>query len=248
MGDLGSVPGWGRSPGGGHGNPLQYSCLENPHGQRSLAGYSPWGLKALDMTEWLTQHSMDLYRQWGGVLPVMLRNQGNLFRGDREVWIISTIFPGNNFPGPLNWCGGLYKRKHAFGIELPRWLSGKESTCQCRRHRRHRFDLWVGKIPLKEEMATRPRILAWGITWTEEAGGLQRWSQLDRTEHEVCLWTVWYLQFLLIILISPYLPISPSINKQSPGCCKLENRWWTNIERGRFTFTQLSVYKCISLP
>ena len=30
--DTGSVPGWGRSPGGGHGNPLQYSCLENPHG------------------------------------------------------------------------------------------------------------------------------------------------------------------------------------------------------------------------
>ena len=41
--DLGSIPGLGRSPGGGHGNPLQYSCLENPHGQRSLAGYSPWG-------------------------------------------------------------------------------------------------------------------------------------------------------------------------------------------------------------
>ena len=34
--DLGSIPGLGRSPGGGHGNPLQYSCLENPHGQRSL--------------------------------------------------------------------------------------------------------------------------------------------------------------------------------------------------------------------
>ena len=28
--DAGSIPGWGRSPGGGHGNPLQYSCLENP--------------------------------------------------------------------------------------------------------------------------------------------------------------------------------------------------------------------------
>ena len=37
-GDLGSIPGLGRPPGGGHGNPLQYSCLENPHGQRSLAG------------------------------------------------------------------------------------------------------------------------------------------------------------------------------------------------------------------
>ena len=33
-GDLGSIPALGRSPGGGHSNPLHYSCLENPHGQR----------------------------------------------------------------------------------------------------------------------------------------------------------------------------------------------------------------------
>ena len=39
------IPGSGRTPGGGHGNPLQYSCLENPHGQRTLAGYSSWGCK-----------------------------------------------------------------------------------------------------------------------------------------------------------------------------------------------------------
>ena len=43
--DTGLIPGSGRSPGGGHGNPLQNSCLENPHGQRNLAGYSPWGHK-----------------------------------------------------------------------------------------------------------------------------------------------------------------------------------------------------------
>ena len=43
------IPGSGRSPGGGHGNPLQYSCLENPHGQRSLAGHSPQGLKESEM-------------------------------------------------------------------------------------------------------------------------------------------------------------------------------------------------------
>ena len=36
---------------GENGNPLQYSCLENPHGQRSLAGYRPWGRKELDTTE-----------------------------------------------------------------------------------------------------------------------------------------------------------------------------------------------------
>ena len=46
--------GWKDSPGGGHGNPLQYSFLGNPHGQRSLAGYSPWGRKESDMTEWLS--------------------------------------------------------------------------------------------------------------------------------------------------------------------------------------------------
>ena len=49
--DLGSIPGSRRSPGKGHGNPLQYSCLENPHGQRNLAGYSPWGRKESDTTE-----------------------------------------------------------------------------------------------------------------------------------------------------------------------------------------------------
>ena len=45
VGDLGSIPGLGRSPGEGHGNPLQYSCLENLLGQRSLVSYSPWGCK-----------------------------------------------------------------------------------------------------------------------------------------------------------------------------------------------------------
>ena len=51
MRNLDLIPGLGRSPGGGHGNSLQYSCLENPHGERSLVGYSPWGHKELGMTE-----------------------------------------------------------------------------------------------------------------------------------------------------------------------------------------------------
>ena len=46
----------GISPGGGHGNPLHYSCLENPHGQRILAGYSPQSPKESDMTERLRTH------------------------------------------------------------------------------------------------------------------------------------------------------------------------------------------------
>ena len=55
MGNLGSIPRLGRSPGGGHGNPLQYSCLENPHGLRSLAGYSPRGGRVRH--DWATKHS-----------------------------------------------------------------------------------------------------------------------------------------------------------------------------------------------
>ena len=56
VGDLGLIPQFGRTPRGGHGNPLQYSCLENPHGQRNLVGYSPWGQKELDTTEQLSTH------------------------------------------------------------------------------------------------------------------------------------------------------------------------------------------------
>ena len=70
-GDLGSIPGLGRSPGGGHGNPLQYflpseppgepalqcSCLENLQGQRRLSCYSPWGCKYSDTAEQLGSNS-----------------------------------------------------------------------------------------------------------------------------------------------------------------------------------------------
>ena len=52
-----SIPGLGRSPGEEHDNPLQYLCLENPHGQRSPAGYSPWDRKKSDTTKHLSSTS-----------------------------------------------------------------------------------------------------------------------------------------------------------------------------------------------
>ena len=57
VGDLGLIPGLGRSLGGGHGSSLQYSCLGNLHGQKSLVGLSPWGHKESDMTEPLSTHT-----------------------------------------------------------------------------------------------------------------------------------------------------------------------------------------------
>ena len=61
LGDLGPIPGLGRSPGEGKGHPLQYSCLKNPHGQRSLAGHSLCSCRVRDdwaakpSTEWTSQ-------------------------------------------------------------------------------------------------------------------------------------------------------------------------------------------------
>ena len=60
-GDLGLIPGIRRPLGEGNGNPLQYPCLENPRGQRSLAGYSPWVPKELDTTDRLSTGHYFLY-------------------------------------------------------------------------------------------------------------------------------------------------------------------------------------------
>ena len=51
MKDAGSIPGLGRSPGGGHGNPLQYSYLENPMEEEPGMGYSPQSHIESDTTE-----------------------------------------------------------------------------------------------------------------------------------------------------------------------------------------------------
>ena len=62
VGDPGSVPGLGRSPGEGNGNPLQYSCLENPMNREAWqATYSPWGVKESDMTEQLHYQMPTVY-------------------------------------------------------------------------------------------------------------------------------------------------------------------------------------------
>ena len=78
-GNPGSVPGLGRSPAGRHGNPLQYSCLENfMDRERSQAGYSPWGRKESDTTEQLT---LSLFR-----FQKLLFSQPVIF------WLMSNYF------------------------------------------------------------------------------------------------------------------------------------------------------------
>ena len=58
--EAGSIPGSRKFPSGGHSNQFQYSCLENPHGQRSLVSYNPWGYEESHKSERLStgQHSL----------------------------------------------------------------------------------------------------------------------------------------------------------------------------------------------
>ena len=56
-GDTGSVPGWRRPPGGGHDNPLQYSCLENPMDRRTWWATVHWVAKESDKTEQLSMQA-----------------------------------------------------------------------------------------------------------------------------------------------------------------------------------------------
>ena len=72
-GDLGSIHGLGRSPGVGHGNLHQYSCLENPHGQRSLVGHSSWAGKKVYMNE---QQSTSAEKMLTGV---MTKQENSIF-------------------------------------------------------------------------------------------------------------------------------------------------------------------------
>ena len=57
-GDAGLIPESGRSPGAGNGNPLQFSCQDNPYAQRSLGGYSLWHHKESDTTEHTCTHAV----------------------------------------------------------------------------------------------------------------------------------------------------------------------------------------------
>ena len=55
--DMGSVPGLGRSPGVGNGNPLQYSCMKDSMDRGALAGYGPWDCRESDVTKGLRSSS-----------------------------------------------------------------------------------------------------------------------------------------------------------------------------------------------
>ena len=77
--DLGSIPGSARSPGEGNGNPLQYSCLENPLDGGTWLGYSPRGCRESDMTERL--HPLTMVPEPVDAVPLSLESQYAVMEG-----------------------------------------------------------------------------------------------------------------------------------------------------------------------
>jgi len=67
---------------------------------------------------------------------------------------------------------------------LPRWLGGKESICQCRRCREHRFDPWVGKIPWRKKWQPTPVFLLGKSHGQMSLAGYGAWGhkEMDMTE------------------------------------------------------------------
>ena len=132
-GDPGLNPGLGRSLGEGNGNPLRYSCVENPM-DRGACGYSSRGHKESNMTERL-------------IFLVNLRFPVNIFANflNREFFFLLSCF--EPFTGLAQGFTGD--------------ASGKESVCQCTKHKRCRFNSLVRKIPWsRKEMATCSNIIA----------------------------------------------------------------------------------------
>ena len=86
-GDPGLIPELGISPGEGNGNPLQYSCLEDSHEQRSLVGYSLWGRKELDTTE-ATWHAHKVLYVCLCSMPHYMVESGNQARASPGVRLV----------------------------------------------------------------------------------------------------------------------------------------------------------------
>ena len=110
-GDVGSIPGLGRSPGGGHGNPLQYSCLENPMDRRAWWAAVHGVAKELDMTE-ATKHSQYIYITYSYILRSLAWRLWELPKSTLSASGLQSLLPTSPH------CSGMGR-----GWSLPRMVS-----------------------------------------------------------------------------------------------------------------------------
>ena len=172
-GDPGSIPGSGRSPGGGNGNPLVF-LPRKFHGWRSLVGYSPWGCKQSDTTERLHWFTGVLFsaedaelRVWGSACveaPASAVMRSELLAHVRPA--TGEDFPGTpqrvqNVKSPFKgFLGSLWPRDHT-------WRTAMRET---------QVQSLGWEDPLEQKMATHCGILVWRIPLQRSLAGYSQWS------------------------------------------------------------------------
>ena len=177
---MNSIPGSGRSQGEGNGNPLQYSCLEKSHGQRSLEGYSPWDGKESDTIYRLSNNNNKLPLRHFIPDPageVVLAGRPTVQVG--SFWINKYLLPHSR--------NGYSKRLRALSNIIPQcFLDG--SSVKNLPAMWETQEMWIrslgGEDPLEGKTATHSSIPAWEIPRIEEPGGLQSMGsqELDTIE------------------------------------------------------------------
>ena len=136
---VGKIP-WRR------GNRFQYSCWEYPMDRGAWQATVDGVWKELDTTEWLSTDTQDL--TWAG-LPELWNLKRNPETGVIGAELVNGSVLGTEDTrcSSTNSCSCLDSTLPLTFNRLPRWLSGKEYSYQCRRHKRHQFHPWLGKIP-----------------------------------------------------------------------------------------------------
>ena len=116
----------------------------------------------------------------------------------RREWQPTPVFLSGEFHGPLLAGYSPWHRKKSDMTEhlalqgFPGGASGKELTCQCRRHERHRFDPWVWKIPWRRAWQLTPVFLPGESQGQKSLGGYSpsscRVGMTEVTEHMQCMY------------------------------------------------------------
>ena len=127
-----------------------------------------------------------------------------------------------------NWATSLSLSFHSLSQGFPGGTSGKETTCQCRRHKRCRFYPWVGKIPWRSAWQPISVFLSIESSWTREPGGLQ-FTESQRVGHSwsnwACTHTIFISKAVTCLLLRPWRDL-PCAHGTSSGWGIMPNMNW----------------------
>ena len=140
----------------------------------------------------------------------------------------------HNWVTELNWTVCNLHSSHG----LPRWFSGKETACQCRRHKRHGFDPWVRKIPWRRKWQPTPVFLPGKPHGQRSLAGYSPWGckNLDMTERlstrhslhtNLKIWMhVWSIPGLKVWVLGHFTAVhQSSLCSQSYIYCSIQESW-----------------------